>query len=298
MKNFIHVLLFAAMIVLLSSSYAMAVNADSVDVFDVGDLPGTYKGNITKGVSTDGGNTYPFDDNFTVECTLVDPSEQYVLLMVKTEVASDGALNVGTPYTISEENILYIDQKTSEADGSISFDVWPSSVENSVLLLGGSFDQEGLSSPVILGTLYLSGANVSGMIELQGRSIGKLDNATLTLTPSAGDPVTENTDTAGAYIFEGVAFGNYKFTIQKNGYLSYEKTTLTISDDIIYDTVSLKGGDINSDGQVTSSDLSSLLSLYLNSTTNPSDVNGDGQVTSTDLSILLANYLVSRTVEE
>jgi len=295
MKRRMRILLIVAAILLLCTSLALAASADSVLVFDSDDLPGSYRGSLQKGISTDGGSTYPFNDDFTVSCSGADAQEYYTLLMVKASVNGSGGLDAD--YEITEDNILYIDQKLSQADGSISFEVRPSSVESSVLLLGGSFDQSGLSSPIILGAMDLGGVDVSGTVALQGRTSGKLDQVTVTLSPSSGDPLTFSTGTAGSFIFSGIPQETYRLKAEKPGYLSYEKLSLAVSVDATLDAISLKGGDINEDGQVTSTDLSTLLSIYLNTTTAVSDINGDGQVTSTDLSILLANYLVSRTVE-
>jgi hypothetical protein len=296
MKRRMRIFLIVTAVLLLSTSLVLAVSADSVLVFDAGDLPDTYKGFLLKGVSTDGGSSYPFSDDFTVSYNSADAQEYYTLLMVKASVNESGGLD--TAYEITEDNILYIDQKSSEADGSVSFDVRPSSVESSVFLLGGSFDQSGETSPVMLGAVHLSGVEVSGTVALQGRTSGKLDQVSLMLTPAAGDPLNVLTDASGNYAFTGVPQATYHLKAEKAGYLSYEKLALPVTVDAILGEISLKGGDVNSDGQVTSTDLSTLLSLYLNTTTAVSDINGDGQVTSTDLSILLANYLVSKTVEE
>lgn len=296
MKKLMKVCLIVTAVLLLSAVSVLAVSADSVIVFDADDLPASCKGSLVKGISADGGLTYPFSDDFTVSYDGADAQEYYTLLMVKADVNESGGLD--TPYALTEDNILYIDQKLSGADGSISFDVRPSSVESSVFLLGGSFDQSGLTSPVMLGAAHLSGVDVSGTVALQGRTVGRLDQVSLTLTPAAGDPLSVLTDASGNYLFSGTPQATYRLKAEKAGYLSYEKLSLPVTVDVALNAISLKGGDINSDGQVTSTDLSTLLSLYLNTTTAVSDINGDGQVTSTDLSILLANYLVSKTVEE
>lgn len=295
MKRLCKIVLSTAILFLLSVTIALAATGDSVSVFDAGDLPASYKGSLEEGISADGGSTYPFNDDFTVSFDGADAQEYYTLLMVKATVSEAGVYDPS--YSITEENILYIDQKLSGADRSISFEVRPSSVQSSVLLLGGSFDQAALSSPVVLGVVRLNGVEVAGAVALQGRASGKLDQVTVTVHPSAGDPWTFSTDTAGGYDFSGIPPGTYRLKVEKAGYLSYERLSLALSTDAALSTISLKGGDINGDGQVTSTDLSTLLSIYLNTTTATSDINGDGQVTSTDLSILLANYLVSRTVE-
>lgn len=58
--------------------------------------------------------------------SLVDGS-QYLILMIK---GSESA------YTITEDSILYIDQ-TEAANKTISFDVYPSSIQDSVILITG-----------------------------------------------------------------------------------------------------------------------------------------------------------------
>ena len=286
MKNFVRTLIFSAMMIFLSSTCIMAANADSVDVFDSGDLPGTYKGSIIKGISTDGGSTYPFDDNFTVECDVLDAQEQYVLLMVKTEVTPEGILDGETPYTISEENILYIDQKSSEADGTISFNVWPSSLESGVLLLGGSFDQSGLSSPIILGTVYLSGVTVSGTVTYLGSS-----TPNVLLHPAEGSDI--NGIVLGqTYTVNNVPPGAYTLNLQKIGHLRYN-TSVSVSDvDMSGPSVSLKGGDTNSDAYINATDLSAVLVLFGSSgiSNNGCDVNEDTYINASDLSVVLTNF--------
>lgn len=298
MIKILKIVMLATFFTVLFPSVALAISADNVSTFDSVNMPGIYEGTVIEGISTDGGATYTFDDSFTVGFDGADADSSYVLLMVKADIDSDGNLIGASPYSITADDILYVDQRLSDSNGTISFDVLPSRVANSVLLLGGSFTSGTLESPVVLGTVNVAGVDVSGAVGLQGRLSGKLNGVTISLIPVAGDSILADTDTSGNYLFSGVSHGDYRLKVEKSGYLSYEKLVLTIANDLILDQISLKGGDINSDGQVTSTDLSTLLSLYLNTTTAVSDINGDGQVTSTDLSILLANYLVSKTVEE
>ena len=240
-----------------------------------------------------------YNDNFTVTFNMADADRQYALLMLKAEINDEGDQITATPGSFTADNILYVDQKASDDKGFVSFEVYPSGVKNSVILLGGSFNESEppLTSPICLGTIYVSGFEVKGTVALQGRTSGKLNDAEVSLSPQTGDALTVKTDTDGVYIFETVEPGDYMLTVYMAGYLSYQKNTLSVNLDTELNTITLKGGDIVNDGQVTSSDLSNLLSVYLSTTTAPSDINGDGQVTSSDLSILLANYLISKAVE-
>ena len=60
----------------------------------------------------------------------------------------DGTLADSDPYTIGVDTILYIDQQ-SDAAGAVSCTVYPSSITNSVILVGGA----GLDKPVALATV-------------------------------------------------------------------------------------------------------------------------------------------------
>jgi hypothetical protein len=76
--------------------------------------------------------------------------QQYVIFMVAADLTG------GTPqYTITENSLIYINQKAADTAGSITFDkVYPKSITDSVILISGS----GLGdSPVLLGTVDVDG---------------------------------------------------------------------------------------------------------------------------------------------
>lgn len=238
----------------------------------------------TEGYTTDlKGNVTYADGVYTASYDGTTENMQYALLVVE-----------GTPddYSVSEETLMYIDQKAAGADG-ISFDFIPRGTPNCVVLLGGEFTQE--TSPVLLGTLIGQGVNVSGTVTLEGRT--DYSGATVTLTGN-GEPLTAQTDKTGAYSLDGVATGNYTLTITMPGYLSYTKTTLAVADSLTVDAKHLLGGDVNGNNQVTIDDLSAVLTAYLTTTDSAEDINGNGQVTVDDLSILLSNYLKNASVED
>ena len=72
----------------------------------------------------------------------------YSILMVRANLKEDGTLADTDPYTIGVDTILYIDQQ-SDAAGAVSCTVYPSSITNSVSLVGGA----GLDKPVALATV-------------------------------------------------------------------------------------------------------------------------------------------------
>lgn len=231
----------------------------------------------TDGYTTDQEGTVDYNadaGNYTATCDGTTEGNQYALLVV-----------AGTPddYTISDDTIMYIDQKAADSAG-VSFDFIPKSAPDCVVLLGGTFGTG--TSPKVLGTLESQGVTVTGSVTLQGRA--DYSGATVTLT--GGETYTATTDAKGAFTMEGVAAGDYTMTITMPGYLSYTKTTLTVADAVTVSAKELLGGEIEVDGQVTILDLSKLLGEYGQVTVTASDINGDGQVTILDLSILLGNY--------
>ena len=132
MKRMIHALLAAAVLVSAMTCTAFAATEGiTTDIEGVVDCV-----NPTTDV-----------DEFTAKYSGVVSGEQYVLLVVKTE--SDGTYNAS-----KAENILYIDQKAATGT-DISFDILPISVDDSIVLLGGTFTSG--SSPKKLGTLIAQG---------------------------------------------------------------------------------------------------------------------------------------------
>ena len=140
-----------------------------------------------------------------------------------------------------------------------------------------------------------SDGQLTGMVTLDGNKSN--EGVSVTLSNSENN-YTAVTDADGRYKFSNIEYGSYILNIQKLNFLNYRKSAIVISNSDIVNIseVVLNGGDLNSDGKVTSSDLSILLGNYQKSI-DIGDINGDGMVTSADLSILLANYQRSAIAE-
>lgn len=99
----------------------------------------------------DKGATVEFNDgnqslNVTYKNEAIQQGGQYLILVVKCD--KDGTA------TISENTILYINQLPADVAGTVSFEgdeykVYPSSIQNSVIMLAGT----GLDEPVPLATI-------------------------------------------------------------------------------------------------------------------------------------------------
>ena len=90
---------------------------------------------------------------YTATYDKVISGNQYALLVVKGTEAY---------HPINENTIMYIDQKPASGT-TISFDFIPKSTPDCVVLLGGVFEN-GVTSPVTLGTLIGKGVTVSGSV--------------------------------------------------------------------------------------------------------------------------------------
>ncbi len=123
MKKALRCLLLSAVMALALGAAALAAETDP-----------TVE-NVASGatVSFQTGN-----EKLTVSYTDKDlAGSQCIILMVK---------GTAEDYTITDTSILYIDQTAADANGTVTFDnVYPTSVQNSVILLGGPS-----SGPVVL----------------------------------------------------------------------------------------------------------------------------------------------------
>ena len=238
----------------------------------------------TEGYTTDSAGTVDYaGGKYTASYTEATSGNQYVILVVKGS-ASD--------YSISENTIMYIDQKAAES-GTISFDFIPKSTPDCVVLLGGEFSDG--QSPKVLGTLIGQGVTVNGTVKYQGNT----STATVALKDKESDEIlyTTNTDNNGAYSFESVAIGDYNLYVTKKSYLTYTRS-VSITDTTVLDEVDmmLLAGDINESGKVNNEDLAIIVRNF-NGDDTSSDINGTGKVNSEDLSALLSSFNAENYVD-
>lgn len=96
----------------------------------------------------------------TVTSTSLKAGSQYVILMVKS---ADGE-----NYTIDANSILYIDQTAataSETNGTVTFDVYPSSMTDGIILIAGA--EDGLTKVAIIKAKYILGdVDMSGQFNV------------------------------------------------------------------------------------------------------------------------------------
>lgn len=96
----------------------------------------------------------------TVTSADLKAGSQYVILMVKSED--------GESYTIDANSILYIDQTAataSGANGTVTFDVYPSSMTDGVILIAGAEDGL-LKVAIVKGKYILGDVDMSGEVDV------------------------------------------------------------------------------------------------------------------------------------
>lgn len=231
------------------------------------------------------GCNFAADITGSSECTAASPAKVTVsngtILDVTTKEANGYRYNVETgPDSVNlnfDTNFVFADSTkhlgTKAGEYLYSGTVWS----------GGDIVQTG------------SDGQLTGMVTLDGNKSN--EGVSVTLSNSENN-YTAVTDADGRYTFSNIEYGSYILNIQKQNFLNYKKSAIVISNSDIVNIseIVLNGGDLNSDGKVTSSDLSILLGNYQKSI-DVGDINGDGMVTSADLSILLANYQRSAIAE-
>lgn len=224
------------------------------------------------------------DGEYSVGYTEGTKNSYYALLVVSGKYAE------GETPAISEDTVLYIDQRTADANGDVSFDGWiPKDDVEATVYLGGSDLDDG---PVLLG--YLGAEEkftVAGKVTTDSNTTYE---ATVTLTDADGNEFS-GVSALGTYSVE-VPKGAYTFKVTLKNHLSYTDSELAVEADISNKNVTLKGGDIDGKGSVDFADLSEVLNNYtLNS--DVADIDGKGTVDFADLSIVLNNYTKTAVVE-
>ena len=106
----------------------------------------------------------------------------------------------------------------------------------------------------------------------------------------------------GEYVFNNVIPGDYTLVITKVSYLSYTKTSLSVSNqNIEYKNVTLIPGDIDEDGHISYNDFLIFLANYNKQGAGianiAADINGDGYVDYNDFITFLSGYGKSAIVE-
>ena len=109
-------------------------------------------------VTDENGNTVTSEEKITVtvKSAALKKGEEVLILMCKYKTD-------GTP-DIADGNIYYIDQQTLTADGSVTFDVYPSYMKDSIIYISGVAD--GLLKAVIVDGLVYGDVNGDGTVNV------------------------------------------------------------------------------------------------------------------------------------
>ena len=243
-----------------------------------------------------------FFNGITYSVTGAIEGENYGMVVIPYEDVDTDATTIAIP-TIDDDNILYIDQVTADANGEIAFgkfapragQVIPedADVAKCILFIGGKACGDNAQAIYVLEYTPSSQVTISGKV-----TDGETDRlAKITVKDSNGSPIitpaTANAD--GTYSISVAPGENYTVEFTKDAYGVYAVTGVNLSESVTINAdVSTLVGNINGDSQITMEDLVDLLADYgenAGSLENEfSNINNDSQVTMEDLVLLLGCY--------
>src|SRR6185295_16804067 len=123
-------------------------------------------------------------------------------------------------------------------------------------------DRNGVELPSmgIPGTItVLAYARISGVVTLQGRT----NHAGITVSIAGANAQTNQTDAAGAFLFDRLPSGTFNVTASSTGYLSrIAIISVTNGEMSILSPRQLLGGDVNNDGVVSIADATFISANY------------------------------------
>ena len=225
------------------------------------------------------------NDKYDVSYEDAQQGKEYMLWALKgvyTDVeASDFA----------QGNVLYVDQETGGASG-VSYDGFlPMKSADSTLVITG----QGMTKPVIIGYIKGEGNAISGNIGLNGRSVGKLGGAvvTLTSTEDASAVFTAVTADDGTFTMDGVADGTYKLTVSKQYYVGYSAAEFVVDAETVWEQeIILMPGDVDESGGVGRGDLTIFRKAYVDveNVDLKCDFDGSGGIGRGDLTLFRTSW--------
>lgn len=142
-------LMLALMLLLTGTAFAAGTEVAAGDIE-------TAEGakTVTANLSADGKYI-----NLTVDG--LTGGQQYLVLMVSGTVADAGQAQ------ITQSTIRYIDQAQADNNGSVSFQVYPSSMQSGTILLSGSDLPLSVAAAVKVSSYIKGDANMNGRVNLQ-----------------------------------------------------------------------------------------------------------------------------------
>lgn len=223
------------------------------------------------------------EGRYTFEYTAQSPDTDYIMIVVAGDYTEKDAPE------ISADNVIYINQVTSDADGKISF--------SDFIPLTGS-----------VGTVFVSSENIpenagrlitdSGFGYVAGRLISYSGNRETVTIPSEFTSV-ESGAFAHSESTKNVIIANSAITLARNAFAVGIKLFFSPVANAIKQYAADAGyayrvlGDFDGDGETNMEDMTGILGYFANKTEQPSDfsiyfdLDMDGSVTLRDVSTLL-----------
>lgn len=171
-------------------------------------------------------------------------------------------------------------------------------------------DSQGNAKNVLSNTvqisLYETNYSISGHVELQNYYIVNVTTVPIRveLRKQGGSTTTQtvNLNSSGNYTLTNIPVGNYNLAFKASHWLQkvtpVPPATLPVNQNVTGVNVSLINGDVDGDNEVTSDDLTFMMTAFGTSVGPPPspkwdarcDLDGEGEVTSDDLTFLMTNF--------
>ncbi len=199
--------------------------------------------------------------------------------------------SVSSGSNITIENCYYLaDSETDSVDGT-TYKTADQFADGTVLALldNGHWTQGEDDEYPVLGEI--PGVTVSGMVTSFGK---ESEQTTVQLCPSGSDTPAFSvtlTGTHAIYSFGGVEAGTYTMKVSKANHVTREYTVVVGNSPISLDAKIFLKGDLDVDGSVSISDVTTLLNVIAGKSTLQigvdGDLDGDGSVSISDVTVLL-----------
>lgn len=217
--------------------------------------------------------------------------ESTILVTDGTEIAN-----------INDENIVYIDQVTTDANGAFNYnfkvDTAKDGADGFMLYLGGTNVAQVTDKQFTLSDVEPTGYTIEGSVGLIAYSEAAVEGLSIVVSKgeTSVDATWEVVDNQVKFSAEVAEAGTYTITVTKQGYLKDIVTVEVVAEDVVLEeSVVLRAGDVIGYGIINLADLQQILNRYEIIESDEAydsnfDINKDGQINLVELQQVLNNY--------
>ena len=205
------------------------------------------------------------------------------------------------------DNIVYIDQKTAEEDGELSFTVYPSELsdgEYSIYVSGSDLPYTKAGSFAYGSDPANKGVSVKGKVTSYNPKnpvTVRLMDGDAVVAETVTEVSTGNGEVTQNFVLENVPAGTYDLVLTKTCHLTYTVKNVVVGESDLdlttmtgkaYASIRMLAGDVTEDNKINEDDvtivrlINNIMKKTVNAKDKISDVNGDGYVNEDDVTII------------